>query len=109
MTPKDINVCEVHDCSTIAELIAIEDLGFFKPGEGHRAIAEGRPRVSGRAPSTRPADSSRRDTRSRQWRRKCGAPNPCASASLVNERSRIVDPHEECACPSRMQESSHMS
>lgn len=41
VTPKDINVCEVHDCFTIAELIAIEDLGFFKPGEGHRAVAEG--------------------------------------------------------------------
>jgi acetyl-CoA C-acetyltransferase len=41
VTPKDIKVCEVHDCFTIAELIAIEDLGFFKPGEGHKAIDEG--------------------------------------------------------------------
>ncbi|MDG4550420.1 MAG: beta-ketoacyl synthase N-terminal-like domain-containing protein [Candidatus Contendobacter sp.] len=41
VTPKDIKVCEVHDCFTIAELIAIEDLGFFKPGEGYKAIEEG--------------------------------------------------------------------
>lgn len=39
--PQDIKVCEVHDCFTIAELIATEDLGFFKPGEGFRAIDEG--------------------------------------------------------------------
>lgn len=41
VTPKDIKVCEVHDCFTIAELVAIEDLGFFKPGEGYKAIEEG--------------------------------------------------------------------
>ena len=41
VTPKDIKVCEVHDCFTVAELIAIEDLGFFKPGEGYKAIEEG--------------------------------------------------------------------
>lgn len=32
--PKDINVAEVHDCFTIAELMAYENLGFAKPGEG---------------------------------------------------------------------------
>ncbi|HMK46742.1 MAG TPA: thiolase domain-containing protein, partial [Methanocella sp.] len=31
--PKDIDLVEVHDCFTIAELLAIEDLGFFKKGE----------------------------------------------------------------------------
>lgn len=41
MTPKDINVAEVHDCFTIAEIIGIEDLGFFKKGEGARATEEG--------------------------------------------------------------------
>lgn len=39
--PKDIQIAEVHDCFTIAELVATEDLGFFKPGEGTRAIDEG--------------------------------------------------------------------
>jgi acetyl-CoA C-acetyltransferase len=32
--PKDIEVAEVHDCFTIAEIIATEDLGFVKKGEG---------------------------------------------------------------------------
>jgi acetyl-CoA C-acetyltransferase len=34
VTAKDIDVAEVHDCFTIAELMAYEDLGFAKPGEG---------------------------------------------------------------------------
>jgi acetyl-CoA C-acetyltransferase len=40
--PKDISVAEVHDCFTIAEIMAIEDLGFVKKGEGGKATAEGR-------------------------------------------------------------------
>lgn len=39
--PADIKVAEVHDCFTIAEIIATEDLGFFKPGEGYVAAEEG--------------------------------------------------------------------
>ncbi|HQT44416.1 MAG TPA: thiolase domain-containing protein [Candidatus Micrarchaeota archaeon] len=41
MAPKDIQVAEVHDCFTIAEILAIEDLGFFKKGEGGKATMEG--------------------------------------------------------------------
>jgi acetyl-CoA C-acetyltransferase len=41
LKPKDIQVAEVHDCFTIAEVIASEDLGFFKPGEGYQAVEEG--------------------------------------------------------------------
>jgi acetyl-CoA C-acetyltransferase len=41
VTPADIQVAEVHDCFTIAEVIATEDLGFFEPGEGWRAAEEG--------------------------------------------------------------------
>ncbi len=36
--PKNINLAEVHDCFTIAEICAIEDLGFVKKGEGGKAI-----------------------------------------------------------------------
>ena len=32
----------MHDCFTIAEIMAIEDLGFFKKGEGGKAVEEGR-------------------------------------------------------------------
>jgi len=39
--PEDIDVAEVHDCFTIAEIMAIEDLGFFPAGKGPKAIDEG--------------------------------------------------------------------
>jgi acetyl-CoA C-acetyltransferase len=38
VTPGDIDVAEVHDCFTIAEMMAYEDLGFAKPGEGKDLI-----------------------------------------------------------------------
>jgi acetyl-CoA C-acetyltransferase len=38
VAPKDIDVAEVHDCFTIAEMMAYEDLGFAKPGEGKELI-----------------------------------------------------------------------
>jgi len=36
--PKEIDVAEVHDCFTIAEIMAYENLGFAKPGEGKELI-----------------------------------------------------------------------
>jgi len=48
--PEDIDVAEVHDCFTIAELIAYEDLGFCKPGEGGRLIEMNETRLGGRIP-----------------------------------------------------------
>jgi len=50
LTPKDIQFCEVHDCFSIAELLHIEDLGFFKPGAGFKAVAEGQTRLHGPKP-----------------------------------------------------------
>jgi len=38
VTPKQIDVAEVHDCFTIAEMMAYENLGFAKPGEGKDLI-----------------------------------------------------------------------
>ncbi len=40
VTPKDIRIAEVHDCFTIAEVVATEDLGFFAPGEGYKAAED---------------------------------------------------------------------
>ncbi|MBU0755225.1 MAG: thiolase domain-containing protein [Planctomycetes bacterium] len=40
VTAKDIKVAEVHDCFTIAELMAYEDLGFCKKGEGGSYISD---------------------------------------------------------------------
>ena len=50
LTPTDIQFAEVHDCFSIAELLHIEDLGFFKPGEGHKAVADGLTRLDGEKP-----------------------------------------------------------
>lgn len=47
MSPKDIDVVEVHDCFTIAEIMAIEDLGFFKKGQGGKASEDGRTKLNG--------------------------------------------------------------
>ena len=41
LQPKDIDVCEVHDCFTSAEVMAIEDLGFFPKGKGGFASFDG--------------------------------------------------------------------
>ena len=39
--PSDIDVAEVHDCFTIAEIMALEDLGFYKKGQAGKAILKG--------------------------------------------------------------------
>lgn len=39
ITPQHVDVAEVHDCFTIAEIMACENLGFAKPGEGPSLIA----------------------------------------------------------------------
>jgi len=48
--PQDIDVAEVHDCFTISEILAYEDLGFAKPGEGVRLIEEKQTYADGKIP-----------------------------------------------------------
>ncbi|MGQ9624268.1 MAG: thiolase domain-containing protein [Candidatus Bathycorpusculaceae bacterium] len=48
--PEDIDVAEVHDCFTIAEIIAYEDLGLCKPGEGGKLAEKGETKLGGRTP-----------------------------------------------------------
>lgn len=50
LKPQDIQIAEVHDCFSIAEILHIEDLGFFKPGEGYKAVEEGLTRLDGPKP-----------------------------------------------------------
>lgn len=50
ITPKDIHLAEVHDCFTMAEIVATEDLGFFEPGQGGIAALEGWTKIGGRLP-----------------------------------------------------------
>jgi acetyl-CoA C-acetyltransferase len=48
--PSEVNVAEVHDCFTIAEIIAIEDLGFVKKGEGGKAVQDKISTLDGKIP-----------------------------------------------------------
>ncbi|MBU2499325.1 MAG: thiolase domain-containing protein [Proteobacteria bacterium] len=48
--PDDINVAEVHDCFTIAEILAYEDLGFAERGEGPTLIEKKETYLEGRIP-----------------------------------------------------------
>jgi acetyl-CoA C-acetyltransferase len=48
--PEDIDVAEVHDCFTIAEIIAYEDLNFCPTGKGGKLAESGETRLGGRSP-----------------------------------------------------------
>jgi len=48
--PEEIDLAEVHDCFTIAEIIAYEDLGFCKIGEGGKLVESGETKLGGRIP-----------------------------------------------------------
>ncbi|MBU0591963.1 thiolase domain-containing protein [Candidatus Micrarchaeota archaeon] len=50
LTPKDLDVVEVHDCFTIAEIMAIEDLGLFEKGQGGPASLAGKTALGGQIP-----------------------------------------------------------
>lgn len=50
MGPDDIQVAEVHDCFTIAELVAMEDLGFAEPGKAAELVEQGETRITGSIP-----------------------------------------------------------
>src|SRR5713101_7020568 len=47
---SDIQFAEIHDCFTIAEIVAIEDLGFVKKGEGGPYTLAGRTCINGELP-----------------------------------------------------------
>jgi acetyl-CoA acetyltransferase len=48
--PQDIDLAEVHDCFSTAEVVHYEDLGFCKKGEGGRFVEEGQADIGGRTP-----------------------------------------------------------
>jgi len=50
VSPEDIDVATAHDCFTIAELMAYEDLGFCKKGEAAKMIRDGDTELGGRIP-----------------------------------------------------------
>jgi acetyl-CoA C-acetyltransferase/acetyl-CoA acyltransferase len=50
LTPGDIDLCELHDCFTMAEIVASEGLGFFDFGKGSEAVEKGETQIGGRIP-----------------------------------------------------------
>ena len=48
VTPQDIDVCELHDSFSIAEILAVESLGFFEYGKGGEATARGETMIGGK-------------------------------------------------------------
>jgi acetyl-CoA C-acetyltransferase len=50
VTAESVDVAEVHDCFTVVELMAYEDLGFCRPGEGGKLVESGETRLGGRLP-----------------------------------------------------------
>ena len=51
VSPKDIDVVEVHDSSTIAGIISLEDLGFCGKGEGASFVSQGKIDLNGELPT----------------------------------------------------------
>jgi acetyl-CoA acetyltransferase len=49
-SPADVSVVELHDCFTIAEIVATEGLGFFEPGAGGFAAEKGWTSLGGKIP-----------------------------------------------------------
>ncbi len=50
LNPEDIDVAEVHDCFTIAELLALEDLGFVEKGRAGEFVMAGHTDIGGKIP-----------------------------------------------------------
>ena len=48
--PQDLDLAEVHDCFTIAEIVRIENLGLCPEGEGGRWVASGETQLGGKFP-----------------------------------------------------------
>jgi acetyl-CoA C-acetyltransferase/acetyl-CoA acyltransferase len=48
LTPKDIDLIELHDCFSIATLIALESLGFFEFGKSGEAVEKGETKIGGK-------------------------------------------------------------
>jgi acetyl-CoA C-acetyltransferase len=46
--PKDIHVADVHDCFTIAEIMAYEDVGFCEKGKGGKFIEDKQTYIGGK-------------------------------------------------------------
>jgi acetyl-CoA acetyltransferase len=53
--PEDVDVCEVHEPFTIAEILHVEGLGFCAPGEGGKYIESGKADIDGDGVAVNPS------------------------------------------------------
>ena len=89
LTHADIDMVEVHDCFSIAEICAIEDLGFCRKVRPASSPLTARPLLAGRSRSTRAADSSPAATRSvRPASSRSARSSSSSAARPANARSR---------------------
>ena len=94
LTPAAIDLVEVHDCFTIAEICAIEDLGFCAKGEAGRLTEEGETALNGRIRSTpragsRPAATLSARPGSSRW------PRSSSSSAATRGGGRSTAPRSE--------------
>jgi len=55
VSPKDIKVCELHDCFSANELILLEGLGFSEKGKAHEMVRNGDITYGGKGPVVNPS------------------------------------------------------
>ncbi|GAB1210176.1 hypothetical protein APSETT445_008966 [Aspergillus pseudonomiae] len=55
VTPKDVKVCELHDCFSSNELLLLDALGFAEPGKAHEMVRRGDITYGGRGPVINPS------------------------------------------------------
>ncbi|KAK3045193.1 hypothetical protein LTS18_014356, partial [Coniosporium uncinatum] len=55
VSPRDVKVCELHDCFSANELILLEGLGFSDPGKAHEMVRRGDVTYGGKGPIINPS------------------------------------------------------
>jgi acetyl-CoA C-acetyltransferase/acetyl-CoA acyltransferase len=55
IAPRDVHVVELHDCFTIAEILALEGLGFYEFGAAYDAATKGETRLNGEKVTVNPS------------------------------------------------------
>jgi sterol carrier protein 2 len=55
ITPKDVKICELHDCFSANELIVLDGLGFSEPGKAHMLVRNGDITYGGKGPVINPS------------------------------------------------------
>lgn len=55
ISPKDVGVCELHDCFSANELILLDGLGFSEPGKAHEMVRRGDITYGGKGPIINPS------------------------------------------------------